>query len=58
MRIQKELAESQKTLENSEARLKAQSEKDGSVIGDLENTLRDCLEEITKMDKHLFGMLC
>ena len=55
VKIQKELTESRKALEDSEARLKAQSEKDGSVIRDLENTLHDRLEEITEMDKSLFG---
>lgn len=58
LKIQKELAECRKALESSEFRLKAQSEKDGSIIRDLENTLRDCLEEITEIDKHILGMLC
>ena len=60
VKIQKELAESRKALEDFEARFKAQNDKDASVIRDLENTLRDRLEEIMEMDKHLFGkfLLC
>ena len=57
MKIQKELDESRQTLEDSESRFKAQNEKDASIILDLENTLRDRLEEITEMDKNLFGKL-
>jgi len=57
VKIQKEIDESRKALEDSEARFKTQSEKDSSVIRDLENTLHDRLEEITEMDKHLFGKL-
>ena len=58
VKVQKELAKSRKALEEAEALLKALSEKDGSVIRDLENTLRDRLEEVAEMDKHLFGKLC
>jgi len=55
VRIQKELNESRKALEDSEARFKDQSAKDSSAIKLLENTLRERLEEISEMDKHLFG---
>ena len=57
VKIQKELTESRKALEDSEARLKTQSAKDSSALRDLENTLHARLEEITEMDKHLFGKL-
>ena len=55
VKIQKELTESRKALEATEARLKAQHEKDASVIRDMEAALRDRLKEVEEMDKHLFG---
>ena len=55
MKIQKELDEIRKALEDSEAWFKAQHEKDSSAIRDLENAFHARLEEITEMDKHLFG---
>ena len=55
MKIQKELDESRKTLEDSEARFRAQHEKDASIIRDMEATLRGRLEEVEEMDKHIFG---
>ena len=55
MKIQEELAESRKALEASEARLKAQSEKDDKTIRDLQDTLQSHLEEITELDKHILG---
>ena len=55
MKIQKELAESRKALEDSEARLKAQHEKDASYIRDMEAALHDRLKEVEEMEKHLFG---
>ena len=54
VRIQKELDECRKALENSKAQAAAQKDKDAFVIRDLEAALRNRLEEINEMDKHLF----
>ena len=56
LQIQKELDESRKSLEAFEAWLKAQGEKDASIIRDLESTLRVHLEEIAELDTHILGM--
>ena len=57
MKIQKELDESRKALEDYETRIKSQGEKDGAAIRDLEHTLHTHLEEITKLDKYIISML-
>ena len=57
MKIQKLLEESRKALEDSEARSKVQKDKDASFIKDLEAVLRDRLEEVKEMDKHLLCKL-
>ena len=55
MLFRSELAESQKALESSEARLKAQSEKNEKITRDLQDTLRNHLEEIAEIDKYILG---
>ena len=54
VKIQKDLDECRKALENSEAQATTQKDKDAAIIRDLEAALRDRLEEIHEMDKHLF----
>ena len=54
VRIQKELDECRKALEDSQARAKIQKDKDASAIKDLGTALRDRLKEVEEMDKHLF----
>ena len=54
VKIQKELDECRKALEDSQAQAKIQKDKDSSAIEDHESSLRDRLKEIEEMDKHLF----